>query len=248
MKPTIERREVEIDTEIADASEAHDKAHRNAVFYSKHRTGFKGEEKLAEAIAVRDEAFLALDKANAKYGGWSRFFIVNNVGGHIHRTMSCSTCYPTTEFGWLPNLSGLTEADAVEEWGGILCSVCFPSAPVEHTNGVNKKTAAEKAFNKAIAEINRTPEGKKVKKADELVRRKKNLIESIESNTSLLRKTLEAYNGNESFAAAGEPAKHAARIAENDARVAKTRKELARAEAKLEAATAVLMEALNGEK
>lgn len=248
MKPTIERREVEIDTAIANASEVLDKAHRNAAFYEKHRNGFKGEEKLDEAVTARDEAFRAFSEASAKYEGWSRFFIVNNAGGHIHWTMSCSTCYPTTDFGWLPNLSGLTEADAVEEWGGILCSVCFPSAPVEHTNGVNKKTAAEKAFNKAIAEINRTPEGKKVKKADELVRRKEYLIESIESNTARLRETLETYRDSESFVAAGEPAERTARIAENDARVAKTRKELARAEAKLEAATAVLMEALNGEK
>ena len=248
MKPTIERREVEIDTAIANASEVLDKAHRNAAFYEKHRNGFMGEEKLDEAVTARDEAFRAFSEASAKYEGWSRFFIVKNAGGHIHWTMSCSTCYPTTDFGWLPNLSGLTEADAVEEWGGILCSVCFPSAPVEHTDGVNKKTAAEKAFNKAIAEINRTPEGKKVKKADDLVRRKKSRIRSIESNTDLLRETLETYSDNESFAAAGEPAKHTARIAENDARVAKTRKELARAEAKLEVATAVLMEALNGEK
>lgn len=248
MEPTIERREVEIDTAIANAAGVLRSADCNLAFYEKHRNGFMGEEKLAEAVTARDEAFVAFNEAAAKYEGWSRFFIVNNVGGHIHWTMSCSTCYPTTDFGWLPNLSGLTEADAVEEWGGILCSVCFPSAPVEHTDGVNKKTAAEKAFNKAIAEINRTPEGKKAKKADDLVRRKKNLIMSIESNTSSMRNTLEFYSDNEAFVAAGEPAKNEARIAENDARVAKTRKELARAEAKLEAATAALMEALNGEK
>lgn len=75
----------------------------------------------------------ALYIENAKYTGWSRFFLV--TGGHIHSSMSCSTCYPTTLFGWLPQLSGLTEADAVAAHGPLLCSVCYPSAPVEWTVG-----------------------------------------------------------------------------------------------------------------
>jgi hypothetical protein len=61
---------------------------------------------------------------------WSRFFIVQNNNGHIHSSMNCKTCYVTTGFGWLPELSGKTEADAVRDHGTVLCSVCFPSAPV----------------------------------------------------------------------------------------------------------------------
>lgn len=68
--------------------------------------------------------------------GWYRFFLVQ--GGHIHSSMGCSTCYPTTQFGWLPELSGLSEADAVEAYGPLLCSVCFPFAPVEWTVGKPK--------------------------------------------------------------------------------------------------------------
>jgi len=75
---------------------------------------------------------------------WSRFFLVQNNNGHIHSSMSCSTCYFDTQFGWLPELSGLTEADAVEAHGAILCSVCFPSAPVEWTNGISHVAQAEK--------------------------------------------------------------------------------------------------------
>ena len=71
---------------------------------------------------------------------WSRFFLVTNQGGHIHSSMRCSTCYPTTTFNWLPELSGLTEKDAVEAYGPHLCSVCFPSAPVEWTVGTAKDT------------------------------------------------------------------------------------------------------------
>lgn len=76
--------------------------------------------------------------------GWSRFFLVNNSNGHIHSSMNCSTCFIDTDFSWLPELSGLTEAEAVEAYGCILCSVCFPSAPVEWTNGISKADQAAK--------------------------------------------------------------------------------------------------------
>lgn len=78
--------------------------------------------------APLDDAFLA--------NPWTRFFLVtSSSNGHIHSSMSCSTCRMTTEFTWLPELSGKTEADAVAAHGPLLCSVCFPSAPVEWTAG-----------------------------------------------------------------------------------------------------------------
>ena len=76
---------------------------------------------------------------------WSRFFLVTSSQGHVHSSMSCSTCFSTTEYGWLPNISGLTEADAVEQEGSILCSVCFPSAPTEWTTGISKAQAEKDA-------------------------------------------------------------------------------------------------------
>lgn len=72
---------------------------------------------------------------------WSRFFIVE--GGHIHSSMSCSTCRITTRFGWLPELSGLTEAEAVAAHGPLLCTVCYPSAPVAWTIGKPKPERCE---------------------------------------------------------------------------------------------------------
>lgn len=77
---------------------------------------------------------------NSQYEGWSRFYIVS--GGHIHNSMQCSTCNKmgiATKFGWLPELSGLEEKDAVEKYGAILCTVCYPSAPTEWTNGERKE-------------------------------------------------------------------------------------------------------------
>jgi hypothetical protein len=64
---------------------------------------------------------------------WPRFFEVTSSNGHIHSSMHCSTCNngrAMTQFEWHPELSGLTEADAVEKLGPILCSVCYASAPV----------------------------------------------------------------------------------------------------------------------
>lgn len=76
------------------------------------------------AQAARD-----FDREN--YEGWQRFFLVE----HIHSSQHCSSFRPTTKVGWLPNLSGLTEAEAVTEHGAILCTICFPSAPTEWTMG-----------------------------------------------------------------------------------------------------------------
>jgi hypothetical protein len=92
---------------------------------------------LASLIEQRNEL-------EATYTGWSRFFLVTSSAGHVHSSMSCSTCRPTTTYGWLPELSDTNEADAVDELGPTLCSVCFPSAPTEWTAG-KKLTAAQAA-------------------------------------------------------------------------------------------------------
>ena len=82
-----------------------------------------------EAAAVAKEVAFDFDAEN--YGGWQRFFLVE----HIHRSQHCSSFRPTTRVGWLPDVSGLTEGEAVAEHGAILCTICFPSAPVEYTKG-----------------------------------------------------------------------------------------------------------------
>lgn len=97
-----------------------------------------------EALARLDEKAAPSEAIYAEHR-WNRFFLVPR--GHIHRILGCSTCYVTTEFRWLPHLSGLTEVEAVAAHGAILCTVCFPTAPVEHTNYYTKK-AEEKALGK----------------------------------------------------------------------------------------------------
>jgi hypothetical protein len=96
---------------------------------------------LAHVRAIRWES--APFEAEFELRRWTRFFLV--TGGHIHSSMSCSSCHATTAFGWLPDLSGKTEADAVAEHGALLCTFCFPSAPVEWTNGRELEAAAKAA-------------------------------------------------------------------------------------------------------
>jgi hypothetical protein len=92
----------------------------------------------AERDAIRAEMTPLDDEYLAH--PWSRFFLVtSSAGGHIHSSTHCSTCRPRTTYGWLPGLSGLTEKDAVEAHGTILCSVCFPTAPTEWTVGNKPK-------------------------------------------------------------------------------------------------------------
>lgn len=84
------------------------------------------EALIAQAAEARTAAQALNDEL---YKGWSRFFLVQ----HIHSNMHCSSFRPTTRVGWLPSVSGLTEAEAVAEHGATLCTICFPSAPVSLT-------------------------------------------------------------------------------------------------------------------
>jgi hypothetical protein len=104
---------------------------------------------LDELEAQRTELENEVGNLQMLYTGWSRFFLVTSSSGHIHSSMHCSTCRPTTRYGWLPALSGKTEAEAVKDCGPTLCSVCFPSAPTEWTTG--KKITAAQAARKAAA-------------------------------------------------------------------------------------------------
>lgn len=72
-----------------------------------------------------------LDDEYDRRGGWTRAFIVRGNDGHIHSSMKCRTCRWNTQFGWLPQYSGRTEAEIVEDAGRMACTVCYPSAPVE---------------------------------------------------------------------------------------------------------------------
>ncbi len=62
-----------------------------------------------------------------EYTGWNRFFYVK----HLHNTTHCSSFRWNTQIAWCPEISGLTEDDAVAEYGATLCTICFKSAPTK---------------------------------------------------------------------------------------------------------------------
>lgn len=100
-------------------------------------------DELAQAHARLEAVTAEIRALDAQYTGWSRFFLVVSSDGHIHSSRTCSTCNWQTEYAWLPDVSGLTEAEAVAAHGERLCSVCFPSAPVEWVEGYARKSKSD---------------------------------------------------------------------------------------------------------
>lgn len=83
------------------------------------------------AVAAASDAMKPL---NDEYRSrpWTRAFLVTD--GHVHSSMDCSTCNNgeyNTQFSWLTEFSGGTEADVVAAAADRACTVCYPSAPVE---------------------------------------------------------------------------------------------------------------------
>ena len=104
-------------------------------------------------IELRDKEYAIIDECNADWranGRWSRFYLVTNTNGHIHSSVNCSTCFHDTNFAWLTHLSGLDEVDAVQAEGEVLCTICYPSAPVAWTNGMSRRDKEAKAEREAV--------------------------------------------------------------------------------------------------
>lgn len=133
-----------VDSWLACAWQAKAKAIQTLRSYCEPRRNWRGEERWAQINEHYDwpridEAVETVKRANAVIavcddiwaanGYWSRYYLVLNSNGHVHRERSCTTCFPTTEYSWLINLAGADEAEMVREFGSDACTVCFPSAP-----------------------------------------------------------------------------------------------------------------------
>jgi 8-oxo-dGTP pyrophosphatase MutT (NUDIX family)/GNAT superfamily N-acetyltransferase len=107
--------------------------------YARNRTAY---DSAGEDAKTEQGHISRYDNEFHKRGGWSRFFLVPD--GHIHSSMQCHSCRPTTPFSWLPNLSGKSEGEAVEQHGPHLCTHCFKSAPTEWKRDPAETRAEEK--------------------------------------------------------------------------------------------------------
>ena len=106
--------------------------------------------KAKEAILVAQEnidglSLQALPGEQAyKAERWTRYYLVDNTGGHVHSSMRCSTCFPTTRFYWLTKHSGISAEALVELAGEEACTVCFPDAPVSALSRPSLLTTPER--------------------------------------------------------------------------------------------------------
>lgn len=95
-------------------------------------------DKLAAARAELDAAKAAeraQDQLWYDHGMWPRYSVV--PGGHIHTQYrdECHTLRPTTTVLWAHQASGDSVDEAIEVYGTVLCTHCYPDAPVEKTGG-----------------------------------------------------------------------------------------------------------------
>ncbi|BBN50888.1 hypothetical protein [Mycobacterium avium] len=90
----------------------------------------QADEYTPQIAAIADQIKPYNDEFDRR-GGWTRAFLVQNTGGHVHASMSCSTCYPTTRYAWLTDYSGKDEDQIVYAAGELACTTCYPSAPTE---------------------------------------------------------------------------------------------------------------------
>lgn len=92
------------------------------------------DELKRELQELRDQ-MRPLQAEYERRGRWSRAFLVS--GGHLHSSMSCSTCNregKLTRFAWMTDYSGASEAEIVDAASARACTTCFPSAPTEVLN------------------------------------------------------------------------------------------------------------------
>lgn len=133
----------------------------------------------ADLTELRGKAYVlngfisALESEYERRGRWTRYFVVDNNNGHLHTHTRCQNTYETTEWVWMPGMSGMTYAEAVAEGGKLSCLSCFPGFREEIEAGREprfetprmKKTreerealAAKKAHDKATKGIT-NPDG-----------------------------------------------------------------------------------------
>jgi hypothetical protein len=83
-------------------------------------------DRLDKEVAELKEKLRTLESF---YTGWSRAFLVRNSNGHIHKSRECGTCFDTTQYVWLTDMSGRDELEIAFLAGEKACTVCYAHAP-----------------------------------------------------------------------------------------------------------------------
>lgn len=143
---------IEISTKEIERIEAAQSVHERAYPWNslakrdEHAQAIDGYREIIATLLPRIAA------ANAEFrrrGGWTRFYLVTNTNGHVHTSTHCDTCFPTTEFVWLTEQSGMTHAEVVNLAGEATCLVCFPDPD---RSALRKKSRLEDPAKRASRE------------------------------------------------------------------------------------------------
>ena len=173
---------VKIDTELSswydkrwDLISKLESAEDSVKFYEKYypTSVEKIQESIEKVAKIKSQIFkvnIEIGKLNAIYDQdpWTRAFLVINSNGHVHSSMDCSTCFPTTRYQWLIQYSNDDEKTIVEDADKDACTICYPSAPAEVLNRPSRIVTADKVA-KAAAKAERD-----AKKAARIAKEKAN--------------------------------------------------------------------------
>lgn len=114
----------------------------------------KALDELDETISQLNAAKLAEATQAAlwrNHGQWLRYSVV--PGGHIHTNgRACHTLRPTTDVRWAHPVSGDSVEEAIATYGDVLCTHCFPDAPVANCGGKVSTDADGNPITKAEAQ------------------------------------------------------------------------------------------------
>jgi len=173
---------VKIDTELSSLYDKRwslisklESAEDTKKFYEKHYPNrveeiAKHEKKIQVIKASIREVYFEICKLDEIYDQdpWTRAFLVLASNGHVHSSMDCNTCFPTTRYNWLVQYSNDDENTIVEDAGQDACTICYPSAPAEVLNRPSRIVTADKIA-KAQAKAER-----EAKKAEKIAKEKAN--------------------------------------------------------------------------
>ena len=129
-----------IDTEIAETLKAIEEKNfaiarlRSSIAYNQTRSWMAKEVEAKEIELTKIENACAdlkekLATLKSFYTGWARAYLVRNSNGHIHKSRECVTCFDTTQYVWLTEMSGRDELEIAYLAGEKACTICYAHAP-----------------------------------------------------------------------------------------------------------------------
>jgi hypothetical protein len=129
-----------IDTEIAETLKAIESLNIKIYSLDTSIEHYKKYPYMAQDVEKKEVKRFELDRERASlkeklatlnsfYTGWSRAYLVSNSNGHIHKSRDCVTCFDTTRYVWLTEMSGRDELEIAFLAGEKACTVCYAHAP-----------------------------------------------------------------------------------------------------------------------